>query len=79
MLPNYDINWYGSLMFLDSGNLTFVFSKGSNSVADCDFVNQGKYMYSECMFDESVRITQCVCSKGSNHTFSVWVSVFKGK
>ena len=34
MLPNYDINWYDSLMFLDSGNLTFVFSKGSNSVAD---------------------------------------------
>ena len=34
MLSNYDINWYGSLMFLDSGNLTFVFSKGSNSVAD---------------------------------------------
>ena len=31
---NYDINWYGSLMFLGSGNLTFVFSKGSNSVAD---------------------------------------------
>ena len=34
ILSNYDINWYGSLMFLDSGNLTFVFSKGSNSVAD---------------------------------------------
>jgi hypothetical protein len=33
MLSNYDIDWYGSLMFLDSGNLTFVFSKGSNSVA----------------------------------------------
>ena len=38
----YDINWYGSLMFLDSGNLAFVFSKGSNSVADSEFVNQGK-------------------------------------
>ena len=34
MSSNYDINWYGSLMFLDSGNLTFVFSKGSNSIAD---------------------------------------------
>jgi hypothetical protein len=34
ILSNYDINWYGSLMFLDSGNLTFVFSKRSNSVAD---------------------------------------------
>ena len=34
MLSNYDINWYDSLMFLDSGNLTFVFSKGSNSVAE---------------------------------------------
>jgi hypothetical protein len=31
---NYDINWYGSLMFLDGGNLTFVFSKGSNSIAN---------------------------------------------
>jgi hypothetical protein len=30
MLSNYDINWYGSLMFLDSDNLTFAFSKGSN-------------------------------------------------
>jgi hypothetical protein len=34
ILSNYDINWYGSLMFLDSGNLTFVFSKRINSVAD---------------------------------------------
>ena len=33
MLSNYDIE-YGSLMFLDSAILTFVFSKGSNSVAD---------------------------------------------
>ena len=34
ILSNYDINWYGSLMFLDSANLTFMFSKGSNSVAN---------------------------------------------
>jgi len=47
MLSNYDIDWYGSLRFLDSGNLTFVFSRGSNSVADGEFVNFGKYVRSE--------------------------------
>ena len=26
-----------------------------------------------------VEITQCVCSKGSNYTFPVWINVFKGK
>ena len=24
-------------------------------------------------------ITQCICSKGINYTFPVWLSVFKGK
>ena len=31
------------------------------------------------MFDESGEITQCVCSKGSNYTLPVWLSVFEGK
>ena len=79
-------------MILDSGNLTFVFSKGSNSVSDLEFVNQGNnvmpyicsmrvYKPSEItLFGVCVRwgeITQCVCSKRSNYTFPLGFSIFR--